>query len=273
LDGQGKNWWHPPFYEGLKAVLDPSEDSLGFQDEYRLSKEALKIDVVVTRKNIETQIDHVVAQIFKGHNLFEYKAYNDSLSKNDYIKVFGYAHLYSSFRNVPLSDVTITFVVTMYPRELVKYLRNERNVTVRDGENGIHYVEGDLFPVQILVSKKHDNLILKNLRNNLSSVELKETLQAFSALRPGGKNVYTERLIMANWNAFREVVKMYPAFKELFLETAEEDGWLDDRLNQEAAETAAKTAKQIARELKSNKVPMNVIVTSTKLTLQEVEAL
>jgi len=64
-------------------------------------------------------------------------------------------------------------------------------------------------------------------------------------------------------------MKMYPAFKEVFLETAEEDGWLDEWGQRRDVEKA----KEIARALKLNNVPAKVIVSSTKLTLQEVEAL
>jgi len=62
---------------------------------------------------------------------------------------------------------------------------------------------------------------------------------------------------------------MSPEFKELFLKTAEEDGWLDEW----GKKKFSQEVKEIARVLKSNNVPTNVIVTSTKLTLQEVEAL
>ena len=58
---------------------------------------------------------------------------------------------------------------------------------------------------------------------------------------------------------------MIPELKERFLETAEQDGWLTDRDRQRDIE--------IARGLKVDNVPVQVIVKNTRLTLQEVEAL
>ena len=62
---------------------------------------------------------------------------------------------------------------------------------------------------------------------------------------------------------------MYPAMKELFLETAKEDGWLEEH----DMETARIRDIEIARGLKADNVPVKVIIKHTRLTLQEVEAL
>ena len=128
IEDKKKNWWHPPFYEALKAIIDPSEEYFKFQDEYRLSKESLRIDVTVTKKEEVSPINHVIAELFKRHNLVEYKPHNDSFSLSDYEKGFGYAHLYAAFTDVPISDITITFAVTMYPSNLINYLK-KRTIT------------------------------------------------------------------------------------------------------------------------------------------------
>ena len=223
-----KNWWHPPFYQGLIAVLDPTEEYLSFQDEHRLSKEALRIDVIVSANNGTIPKKHDVAKIFKKYNLFEYKAHNDSLTIEDYTASIGKGHLYSAFEKVALSDITITFAVNKYPRNVINYLKNVRNFEVTDNENGLSSVCGDVFPVQILICKKDDNIILRNLHDNLTPAEVYETIHAFEQLRPGEKNVYVERIILSNWNAYKEASRMYPTLKERFLEI-EEEGWLEER--------------------------------------------
>ena len=244
-----KNWWHPPFYEGLKAVLDPSEDHFRFQDEYRLSKESLRIDVMITKKGEAFPVNHEIAELFKGHNLVEYKPHNDSLGLSDYERGCGYAHLYAAFRNIPRPDITITFAATMHPRKLINYLKKERDLIVRDKGKGVYYIDGDCFPVQIVVCKQNDNLILRSLHDSLEPAELAAALQAFEAARPGVKNVYTERLIMANLESFREVAKMYPDLKERFIEIAEEDGWLEERDMRTAIEMAERMlAKGMSHE-------------------------
>jgi len=69
---------------------------------------------------------------------------------------------------------------------------------------------------------------------------------------------------MANLNAYREASKMYPTLREC-LDQLDEDGWFDER--------DMKKAKEIAKGLKQDNVPFNVIVKNTGITLQEVEAL
>jgi len=223
-----KHWWHPPFYQGLIAVLDPTEKSLVFQDEHRLSKEALRIDVLVTTNDSDIPENHALVKMFKKHNVFEYKAHNDSLTKEDYTISVGKGHIYSGFKKVKMSEITVTFVVNKFPRTVMEHLTEERNFTVEDKGDGLHYIHGDVFPIQILVCRKNDNIILKNLHDKLTPTEVYETIHAFETLRPGEKNVYVEKIIQANWSAYKEASKMYPTLKERFLEV-DKEGWFDER--------------------------------------------
>jgi len=258
-----KHWWHPPFYQGLIAVLDPTEEALGFQDEHRLSKESLRIDVVVTAKSEVVPANHVLAEQFKGHNLFEYKAHNDTLTVQDYTASIGKGHLYSAFCNVPLDDITVTFVLHKHPRNVIHYLKNVRKFMVEDKENGLFHVSGDVFPVQILVSKKDDNVILRNLHDNLTPAEIVETINAFEKLRPGEKNVYVERIILANLSAYKEALEMYPTLKEAFFEL-EREGWFDDLKQKAVSREINRELREVARGLKLNNVPLNIIADTTK---------
>ena len=74
-----------------------------------LSKEALKMDVLIIKKEKDVEIDKNIGKIFKGYNIFEYKSETDYLSVFDYNKVLGYALLYSSFEKVSLNDLTVSF--------------------------------------------------------------------------------------------------------------------------------------------------------------------
>ena len=107
-----------------------------------------------------------------------------------------------------------------------------RNLTVEYQGKGIHYVIGDIYPIQILEIKRlsDDNIFLKNLRRNLTSVEMKKTLHALEDAGVTDKrDVYLACIIDINWEIFREVMSMIPELKERFLETAEQDGWLKER--------------------------------------------
>jgi len=70
LNEHGKIYWHEVFYEGLKLEFEQYKDFLEFQTEHRLSKEALRVDVLVIKKDKNIQIDKNIGKIFRGHNLF-----------------------------------------------------------------------------------------------------------------------------------------------------------------------------------------------------------
>ena len=260
-----KVYWHEAFYEALRLELHQYLDSLIFLEEHPLSKEALIVDVVIIKKIRDVKIDKNIGEIFRSHNLFEFKSENDSLTVRDYNKVMGYAYFYASFVPVDVSDMTVSFAVTVHPRDLLAYLKNERQLNVVDNGSGIYHIGGEAFPIQILESKKlpkTENLFLRNLRSSLNAEDAKETAEAYKGLKAfDSKNVYMDRLIKANHDSFKEATEMGEAARELFLEVAEEQGWLKDMV------------KKIAQRLKKNNVPTQIIEESTGLTAQEIEAL
>ena len=248
LDERGKIFWHEAFYEALQLELHEYKDLLKFDNEYRLSEEALRMDVLVIKKNKDVKIEKNIGSLFKGHNIFEYKSESDSFSHWDYNKILGYALLYSSFENVPLSDITISISLTRYPRELVKNLQKERGFKLHNLGDGIYHVDGDIVPIQILESKNlspESNVFLRNLRSNLSTKEMLKTLQSYKEYKLlDDKNIYLDRLVKANADVFLEVMDMSESVKEIFLEGAERYGWLDDRFAEHSKQVAERIAKK-----------------------------
>ena len=249
MEKRDKIYWHDAFFEALQLELNHYRDSLDFDNEHHLSREALIMDVLVIKKKSEERIDKNIGKIFKTHNIFEFKSEKDSLTEQDYNKVIAYALLYSSFTPAPVSDITVSFAVTIHPRELIKYLREERGFTVQIAEDGIYYVKGDTFLVQILESKRlpsEENLFIRNLRSNLSIEDVTKTAEAYRKLKPlEKKNAYLDRLIQANRNSFLEAMTVSNAVKELFFEVAEKDGWLVDRDYNREFEKAKAIAKKM----------------------------
>lgn len=232
-DREDKIYWHGAHFEALKLEFHAYGDLLTFISEYELNKEALRMDALIIKKNKNIPIEKNIGRIFKGHNIVEYKSEDDSLSAWDYNKVLGYALIYSAFEKVPVSDITITLSLTVYPRELIKTLENERGYKITSPDNGIYYIEGDAMPVQILESKnlsKEENLFLRNLRSNLSSEDMLRTLQSYRERKPfDEKNAFLDRLVKANFITYREVFDMVTGgLKEGFLEAAEKNGWLEE---------------------------------------------
>jgi hypothetical protein len=268
MEGQSKIYWHEPFFEGLQLDLWQYKDALQFESERPLSKEALIIDVVVIKKKKDVEIKNAIGRIFRKHNIIEYKSEKDSLSLQDYDKVMGYARLYSSFEDVPLNEMTVTFALTIYPKDLIKALEKERELRVQSVESGVYYVKGDTYPVQILESKKlsQENLFLRNLRSDLGTEDVLEIAQAYERLKAfEKKNVYLDRLIQANVIVFMEVMNVSDAVKELFFEAAENNGWLQERDN--------KTLREVAIKLLSLGDSVEKVATATGLPINKVEGL
>ena len=50
---QDKIYWHEAFYAALQLELHDYKDALTFEDEHQLSKEALKMDVLIIKKIVD----------------------------------------------------------------------------------------------------------------------------------------------------------------------------------------------------------------------------
>lgn len=150
--------WHPAFAAALRITLSEEMQYLELQEEYLLSKAPPKIDILVVKKRKEIAIQKKIGRIFRGHNIIEYKSPEDSLSVNDFYKVYGYTCFYQSntdhVKEIDPEDMTITFVSNCYPREMFRHLKKVRNITVERQSKGIYYLEGDAIPMQYLNLKE-----------------------------------------------------------------------------------------------------------------------
>ena len=272
---QEKVYWHAAFYEALQLEFHQYLDALKFVDEHPLSKEALIIDVLVIKKEHGVEIEKNIGCIFRDVNIFEFKSEKDSLNVDDYNKAMAYAYLYASFVSLHVSDITLSFAVTVHPRDLLDYLENDRGFIITNSDDGIYQTYGDTFPVQILESKKlspEKNLFLKNLRSNLNHEDVQQVVAAYTELKElESRNAYLDRLMKANQSVFREVLSMSDtAIREVFVKAvAEESGWLRDR----DLENKRENAKVIAKEMLLDGEPLEKIVKWTKLPLEVVRSL
>ena len=244
-------YWHEAHFEAMKLELHQYRNSLSFHNEHLLSKEALEIDILIIKKEPEVVIKKNIGRIFRTHNIVEYKSQTDYLSIRDYNKVLAYALLYSSFGKIPLSQITVTFSLTKRPVKLLNYLVNERNLKLDAVETGITYVAGDILPVQILETKilpENENLFLKSLRRGNDVRTMIKTLGKLDRLiGPSKNNVYADRLVKANQNAYREALRMSKGLKEIHVWIANETDILAER---DAARDAERDAERDAKEAK-----------------------
>ena len=166
--------WHTAFYAGIQIELEEEAEQLLFENEHMLGTKPLQIDVLITKKNAEVNIRKNIGQIFRKYNLIEYKSPEDYLSVNDFYKVVGYAYFYMTdtthVQEIRSEEISISYVCFRYPRELIKHL-HAKGYAVEKKEDGIYYVHGLEFSVQIIVNPtlpEEKNLWLKNLSNKFS---------------------------------------------------------------------------------------------------------
>lgn len=175
--------WHPVFYAGIQIELSEEADYLEFENEHQLGTKPKEIDTLIIKKNPEIQIRKNIGKIFRTYNIIEYKSPTDYLSIDDFYKVYGYVCFYKSQslkeNMIPANEITITFVCKKYPINLIKHLKTMRNYRIVKVEDGIYYILGDFFPIQLIITSRLSeihNFWMKNLTNDLKKKEIAEKM-------------------------------------------------------------------------------------------------
>lgn len=88
--------WHPAFFAGLQIELSEEAEYLSFESEHMLSSRPMQLDILVIKKDRERQIRKNIGQIFRTYNIVEYKSPDDSLTIDDFYKVYGYTCFYKA---------------------------------------------------------------------------------------------------------------------------------------------------------------------------------
>lgn len=221
---QTKLQWHPAFFAGIQIELEEERDKLIFENEHQLSTKPLEIDVLIIKKQPNVQIKKNIGRIFRGYNIIEYKSPEDSLSIDDFYKVYGYACFYKSdvlsVNANKAEDITLTFVVNKFPREMVKELQRTRKIEVVKFDEGIYHISGDIFPIQVIHTtklSKENNFWLRNLTNDLKAKEdARNLLEKYNDRQQ--ENLYQsvmDIIVKANIELFEEVDDMCDALMEI----------------------------------------------------------
>ena len=205
--------WHPAFYAGIQIEFKEELEKLIFENEHNLSSKPLQIDVLIIKKQAGEKIRKNIGQIFREHNIVEYKSPTDYLSIDGYYKVYAYACLYKADTGktdeIKIEAMTITLVSCHYPRKLIKHLKKRRNLQIEKKNNGIYYVKGEVFPVQIIVTKrlsKEENFWLKNMTNDLTQEEAKELVQKYEGhTQDNWYQSVMDVIVRTNEKGFREM--------------------------------------------------------------------
>ena len=240
--------WHQAFYAGIQIELQSYAGALTFENEHMLSTKPMQIDVLVIKKEPQTNIEKNIGRIFRTYNIIEYKSPDDHLNTDDFYKVYGYGCFYKS-DTVPIGELTLTFVCYHYPRKVIRHLEEMRGCLTEKQEAGIYYVTGDLIPIQIIVVPEltdEKNLWLHSLTNRIrTSKTAAQLIHEYEEHRQN--RLYEsvmEIVVQSNRSKFQEVDSMCQALYDVF----------KDQLEQKAREMAEEKAVQMAEELAEQKV-------------------
>lgn len=270
--------WHPAFYSALQLEFESDLNKLEFINEFQLSKEPLRIDVNIIKKIKDDMLSNEIGSIFRKYNLIEYKSPDDYLSIGDYYKVHDYGCLYQSLvettEKLDISDITLTLCCKSKPIKLFKHLKEIRHFEVIEKSKGIYYVDGDFFPVQILLNTRlstKQHLYLKSLDNKLVDISLVERIiktdknnDNYSALM--------HVIFRANLEVFKEVLKMSDSatLERIVNEIILDKGW-DKEFFKKGEELGLKKGKiETAKKFLLMGLSIEQVAEGTDLTIDQV---
>lgn len=272
--------WHPAFYAGLQIEFASEADKLIFENEHHIGTKPKQIDVLVIKKETDTPIEKNIGRMFRKHNIIEYKSPTDTLNIDDFYLVHAYACLYKSDTNtvnaISAQDITITLVCPHYPRSLIKHFKKVRNFKIQHVENGIYYIHGDFFPIQLLITQEltnEQNLWLHNLTNNIHDSTVITTL--LNEYEQHHEEKYYQSVMnvitKANIEKFKEVTGMCEALEEIYLSI---HGERLKREQQAAVDKAvAETIDKVVAEAVAKAVAEAVANVTAKVTAEKDAAL
>lgn len=196
-ENASKIHWHPGFYGGVEFELKDYKDALVFENEHELSREPLRMDMLIIKKKTDIEIVNQLGIIFRKYNIIEYKSPDDGMSIDDYIKAIGYAFIYkglgSSIDEIPLDELTVSLCRDTYPRKLIKSIKKYGG-NIYEKFPGIYYVTGiAIIPSQIIVTSElvgKDHSILRILSNRAKEEDVRTFLEIYDQIKePGVKNL------------------------------------------------------------------------------------
>ncbi len=229
--------WHPGFYGAAELEFLSNKGDLEFQREFNLSKEPIRMDLLIIKKLADVTIQNELGHIFKKFNVVEYKNPDDALSIDDYYKTVGYACIYKGLGEtvdqIPAGELTISIFRESYPRELFEAMKN-LGLKIKERYPGIYYISGKqaMFDTQVVVTKQLDKKTHSTLRV-LSKHVKEEDIRAFiekavQMSEPGDRN-NADAVLQVSVSANREIYEairrcdkaMCDALKELMKEDFE----------------------------------------------------
>ena len=230
--------WHPGFCSAMELEFLQYKDLLDFNREFPLSKEPLRIDLLMIKKIKDVVLDIDIGRLFKTYNIIEYKSPKDGLTIDDYIKTVGYAYLYkglgATVDAVPLSELTATIVRDTEPTELFKKIQSEGGI-IEEKYPGVYYINGVVsIPTQFILTSslsKDFHVCLRVLSNKASEDDIKRFIEIANTFTEPIDKQNADAVMNVSINANKEVYDkirkenpfMCQALRELMKEEIQEE--------------------------------------------------
>jgi hypothetical protein len=232
--------WHPGFYGAAELELLHNKDELEFDREYNLTKESLRVDLLIVKKRKNVEITNEIGRIFKQFNILEYKSPDDGMSIDDYFKTVGYACIYKGFGGavnaVPAEELTVSLFRETYPREMFDALKR-LGATIEEKFPGIYYVTGLVFfDTQIVVTgqlSKDSHSSLRVLSKNAQEEDVKRFLLESEHLVEPGDMHNVDAVLQVSVSANQAI---YEKIKEDVLMCEAMQRLMKDEINEKVAE-------------------------------------
>ncbi len=282
MDTPDKIQFHPGFYGAAELEFRLETAEIEFNIEYNLSKEPLRVDLLVVGKQNDIQLENEAGRIFKRYNIIEYKSPDDGLTIDDFFKTIGYACLYKALgktvNQIPEEQITVSLFRDTYPQELFRTLK-ESSRKIEEKYPGIYYVSGNVqFDVQIVVMnqlspEKHSafRVLSKCAKEEDVRRFLKESLTLVNQGDRANADAVFEVSIAANsalYEKIRSDEVMCKAMEDLMKDVIaqrEEDARQEGRQEER---------KNIAISMiKLGSIKMEEIATATGLTMESLSAI
>ena len=278
MDNIGNIKWHPGFYGSIEYIFKDYKNDLTYDREHELSKEPIKMDLLIIKKERDVLIDNPIGQIFRRYNIVEYKSPRDELSIDDLYKTIGYAGLYKGYGNtvdeIPADEMTISIFRHTYPRELFKSLK-KISAKIEKKDFGIYYIYGIInIPLQIVVTKQLEKgryEALRILAPKAEEDEIRRFIEGTDDLTDKDDKMNADAILQVSVSANQKLYSkirgdgvMCEALKELLKDD------IDKTVNQTVIETKATEKREVAMNMLNGNEPLSKITKYTKLSKEEV---
>ena len=277
--------WHPAFCAAAGLEFHEDIERLELKPEYNLSKEPIRIDLLIIKDRECDQIKNEIGHIMRTYNVIEYKSPEDALTIDDFYKTVGYACLYKGYGEyvdaVPINELTISIFRETRPEKMFLTLQKQGH-TIEEKYPGIYYVTEHLpFPAQIIVTQElepREHRSLRILSNHAKKEDVEEFLKEVEKMNTPRERQNVEAVLQvsvkANDELYREIrrdANMCDALRELMKDDIEREVSAARKLGESEGEVRGE-AKIILKMNHSGMSPEN-IASITGKDLDEINAI